>query len=188
MLISSHFSGGIRVSNDALVQRGQILVQGIGRILRERTYPHWAEQGQVTVLPSETALIEVFVPASNILWPVAMCARSAFDSMKVSGSEWMGTSVWEPGTDSRPLLGVALMQETHASWWTLDWMQQKVAPGILTARLAWHNDPAALAERLERFVDVMAADERGARAASFMTPHIRHLRSLALRRRVSLVG
>ena len=176
------------VSNPQLVQRGQILVQGIGGILRDRNYPSWSEYGRVTVLPSETALIEVFVPSSNVLWPVAMCARTAFDGIKVKGSEWMGTSVWEPGTDQRPLLGVALMQETVGSWWTLDWLQQKVAPGILTARLGWHNNPAALADRLEKFVDVMGADERGVRAASFMTPHIRHLRSLALRRRVSLVG
>lgn len=178
---------GVRLF-DSTIQRGKILIHAIGRVLGQRNYPNWTECAEITVIPSESAVIEVSVDATNVLWPLAMCARTAFDTMGFQGSEWLGTSVWEPASETRPLLGVALMQESEMSWWTLDWIQQQVAPGLLTARLSWHNDPVALCQRLERFVDVMAADSRGARAASFIMPHIRVLRAKGVREKVKRAG
>ena len=175
------------MSNSA-AQRGRILINAIGRVLGQRNYPDWTESADIVQLPSSSVVFDISVDTTNVLWPLAMCARTAFDTMGFQGSEWLGTSVWEPTVDTKPLLAVALMQESEMSWWTLDWIQQQQAPGLLVAKLTWHNDPEALCERLERFIEVMGADERGARAASFMAPHVRVLRSKAVREKVQQPG
>ena len=168
--------------NQGALDRGRIILEAMGRLLEKRGFPNWAIEGDIQRVEVQAAY-EVLIPSAHSLWPIGMCARAAFDEYSVHGSAWLGTSVWEQADPARPLLGTGLMQESANAWWTVDWMQQNGDPGLIIARLTWHDNPQRLAERLDVFVSAMEQDARGQRGASFLRGHIKHLYRLAQRER-----
>lgn len=172
--------------SDAAAHRGQIILDAMGNLLQKRGFPNWCDEGQVERLPAPHVGYEVLIPTAGALWPIGMCARAAFDEYAEFGSTWLGTSVWEPVDSRRPLLGTGLMQESAKTWWTVDWMQQNQEPGLIIARLCWHDDAQRLADRLDVFVSAMEADSAGERPASFLRNHIDALHETAKRQRMDL--
>lgn len=172
--------------SEAAAQRGQIILDAMGNLLQKRGFPNWRDEGQIERLPESHVGYEVLIPAAGALWPIGMCARAAFDEYAEYGSTWLGTSVWEPLDTKRPLLGTGLMQESAKTWWTVDWMQQNEDPGLIIARLCWHNDPQRLADRLEGFVSAMEQEPMGERPASFLRNHVDSLKELARRQRLDV--
>ena len=163
-----------------VLHRGQILVDSIGQMLVREGHSHWLLEGSMRIDRGAATTIEVLLPMTEKNVPVGRAARSAFDTFATrTDSRWLGTSVWEPKQYGKPLLGTALMQESAETWWSLHWIQQRQAPGLLIAKLRWFDDPERVYKHLDRFLNTLRGMKNGSEPASFLLAHMAEIKKNA---------
>lgn len=172
--------------NEKVLHRGQILVDSIGHMLTREGFEHWLIDGSMRVKHGDVTTIEVMLPMTDKNVPIGRATRAAFDTFaNHSESRWLGTSVWEPRQYGKPLLGTALMQESDTTWWSLHWVQQRQAPGLVMAKLRWFDDPEQIYTHLERFLHTLRNMKNGSEPASFLLHHMAELKQTARMKRFS---